>query len=253
MKRLFFEIQYDGTEYHGWQRQKNALGIQQVIEDALAKLFQEKITIYGCGRTDAGVHASQYFFHVNLDNIPEVDIRYKLNRMLPEAIVIKSIYEAHPDMHARYSAVRRTYVYNIHKYPDPFRGRFSTYIGSADFDIDRVCTALEFILANKDFNNFCKTPDRHKSTECKIFSVALHANPNETEFVFEISANRFLKSMVRIIVDRLIKVGRREITLDDFGSYFSEDIKAEQVQLAPPQGLFLHSVTYPEVLADPIY
>jgi len=167
--RYFIHLGYDGSKYRGWQRQKTTRKtVQEVIEQALFKLFKKAITVYGCGRTDAGVHASQYVLHINLEKAPEFDLKFRLNKNLPDEIVVFDIIEVKENQHSRYHASARTYDYFIHWKKDPVLFRHSSFYEQLVVDFDLMRKAVVLISETKDFKPLCKQPDLYKTTLCQI-------------------------------------------------------------------------------------
>ena len=244
MKRYFFECSYNGSNYHGWQSQLNAVSVQEVIQSSINKFFNEKKnSIVGCGRTDTGVHANQYFFHMDTSiEIVHEDFIYKLNNILPKDISVYSIWSVNPDFHARFSAEKRTYRYFISINKNPFTEKFSHLIKEKlDINLMNKC-ALE-LLKHKDFTSFSKLNTDVKNNLCHIFEAFwLQSNG---QLIFQISANRFLRNMVRAIVGTMIDVGKGKLSLDDFIKIIKDKDRSNAGFSAPAKGLFLHEVKYP--------
>lgn len=243
MKRYFFEIAYDGGAFFGWQIQPKQVSVQETIERALTKLNSCKsVAIVGCGRTDTGVHASSYIFHADLDEVTSVEqLQYKLNKMLPATISIHRIREVHPELHARFSAVKRTYRYYIHTRKNPFKQAYSTYFPS-ELNVTKMNEAARELIGIHDFTTFSKTNTDVKTHICEVF----HANWEVTEdgYVFEYTANRFLRNMVRATVGTLLEVGVGKITAEDFNGIFKSLDRSKCAGSAPAQGLYLYRVDY---------
>jgi tRNA pseudouridine38-40 synthase len=202
----------------------------------------------GCGRTDSGVHASKYYAHFDFDIEDKEDLIQKLNYALPSRIAIHDIIKVHNNAHARFDATEREYTYQIHFYKDVFLERFSAYYKIGNLDTHSMLKACELIKKTKDFRAFCKTPQRLNLTLCDIASTSLQYSDGEKRLVFKIRANRFIKSMVRIIVYELIEVGLKRKSLNQFEELCS-GIRREDdiVKLAYPQGLILSNVSYPYI------
>lgn len=243
MKRYFFEISYDGGAYFGWQIQPNQVSVQQTIEKVLTKLnSQRAVSVVGCGRTDTGVHAYRYVFHADLNEVQSGEqLRYKMNKMLPESIAVKSIREVGQDMHARFSATKRTYRYFIHREKNPFRHNYSTYF-PLELDIDQMNEAAKCLIGSHDFTTFSKTNTDVKTHICEV----VHARWEKTEegYVFEYTANRFLRNMVRATVGTLFDVGTGKITISEFEDIFKSLDRSRCAGSAPPQGLYLWDIDY---------
>jgi tRNA pseudouridine38-40 synthase len=244
MQRYFFEIAYNGKSFSGWQRQPNAISVQEVIEDAFSKLLSgEKVSIVGCGRTDAGVHAQQYFFHVDLPKGYVTDnLVFKLNRMLSDAVVIHQMIEVSNDVHARFSAKSRTYRYFIHQKKDPFKNDFSWYNPQL-LDLHKMNEAALIFLGKKDFTSFSKVHTDVKTNICEVFQ-AQWVTEADGMLYFEISANRFLRNMVRAVVGTLIDVGAGKIEADDIKSILAQKDRGAASLSVPACGLFLWEIDY---------
>lgn len=246
MIRYFIHMGFDGGSYSGWQRQKNTPNtVQEVIEQTLFQIFKQEITVYGCGRTDAGVHASQYVLHIDLDAAPEFDLKFRLNKNLPENIAVFEIIEVEENQHCRYDAVSRTYDYFIHWKKDPVLIRYSAFYEDLTLDFDLMEEAAELILRTKDFKPLCKQPDLYSNTLCRVTNCDLYVNEEEGRLRFTITSNRFLRGMVRLCVFFLLEVGSGSITLEEFEQILKQEKKLKQMQPALPNGLFLSKVDYP--------
>lgn len=242
--RYFFEISYNGTAYHGWQRQRNALSVQEVIENALSIMFQEDKTVTGSGRTDTGVHCEQQFFHVDLkQEIVEAELLRRLNAFLPGDISIGSIRKVRDDAHARFDAVRRKYAYRICRRKNPFL-KDLCYHFYLPLDVDKMNLAAAKLLLHDDFQSFSKVKTDTFTYLCDI-SLAEWVEENEM-LIFYVSANRFLRGMVRALVGTLLEVGRGHISLEEFEGIIASKDRRKAGRAAPPQGLFLTEVIYPE-------
>lgn len=242
--RYFFEISYKGTAYHGWQRQRNALSVQEVVEDALSVMFQEDITVTGSGRTDTGVHCEQQFFHVDLAQpVVEADLLHRLNAFLPGDISIGSIRRVRDDAHARFDAVRRKYAYRISRRKNPFL-KDLCYHFYLPLDVDKMNLAASRLLLHEDFQSFSKVKTDTFTYLCDI-GMAEWVEENGM-LVFYVSANRFLRGMVRALVGTLMEVGRGRVSLEAFEDIIASKDRKQAGRSAPPQGLFLTEVTYPE-------
>jgi tRNA pseudouridine38-40 synthase len=243
MTRYLFEIAYNGNAYHGWQRQPNAASIQEDIEDALFKLHSGKeISIVGCGRTDAGVHVKKYFFHADLPEISDFQrLIFKLNRMLSRNIVVFEIQKVSNHFHARFDATERTYRYFIHQQKNPFKEGFSLYI-SSELDFEKMNTAAQFLLGKKDFRSFSKAHSDVKTTVCEVYRAEWKFS--EDEVFFEISANRFLRNMVRAVVGTLLDVGLGKLTIEQFLRVLEAQDRGEASLSVSAHGLFLWDVHY---------
>jgi tRNA pseudouridine38-40 synthase len=240
--RYFIELSYNGRNYSGWQRQDNALSVQQTLEEILSTLWNASIEITGCGRTDAGVHARQYFAHFDSQaSIPE-NFLYRVNRMLPDDISIKRIFEVGKDFHARFDAVSRTYKYFIHFEKNPFLEDKSLLVHEWRPDIQRMNACMQQLHGTHDFSSFEKKGSDNKTSVCTIFHAAWETDNNG--LVFTITADRFLRNMVRRITAALLMVGigrmHEQVLL-----HAVLHAKPLEVKLAvPAKGLFLWEVAY---------
>lgn len=243
--RYFFEIQYDGSQYHGWQYQPNAISVQEVIETNLSKVFRSKTSIMGCGRTDTGVHASQYFFHCDVDESLNNEFAFKMNGMFPKDISITKIHSVDEKAHARFDATKREYTYRISLVKDPFEVNRSWIIPYYKLDIEAMQQAANDLKNYNDFPNLCKAGSDVKTHICKIFSSELSVQTNKNHLVYHIAANRFLRNMIRRIVGLLIQIGRGQLTLTDFNDCLSTKQPFKYITLAPPEGLYLSKIEYP--------
>lgn len=244
INRFFFELSYDGTNYFGWQKQPDKISVQETIEKTLSRLFSGlEINIVGCGRTDTGVHASKYFIHVDLPNKFENDqLKYKLNGILPSDISIHSVFKVKEDTHARFDATRRTYHYFIHTEKNPFSDRFSLYF-RRPLNIEEMNLAAELLIGEKDFSSFAKVNSDVKTHICAITFASWEQLENG-QLRFTISANRFLRNMVRAIVGTLLEVGLGNITLADFERIIHKKNRCDASASAPAKALFLADIEY---------
>ena len=246
MRRYFLEVAYKGTQYSGFQKQENAVTIQSEVEKALLVLHKKSIELTTSSRTDSGVHALQNFFHFDADIL--VDERrtlYQLNSILPNDIVIKNIVEVNRDAHCRFDALSRSYEYHIYQKKNPFlldRAFYFPY----QLNIDALNKAAKLLLNYADFTSFSKRNTQVKTFLCEIKHA--HWKQTNDEFIFYITANRFLRGMVRGLTGTMLKVGRGTISLDDFKHIIeAKDCRKADFSV-PPQGLFLHNISYPETV-----
>jgi len=243
--RYFIHLGYDGKKYHGWQRQLKDRSVQETIETALSKMLHTKTVIFGCGRTDTGVHASQYILHLNADEITDYDPVFRLNKMLPDDIAVFDVLPANYRWHAQHDAIERTYDYFIHGYKDPFLAGRSSYYPLADFDLDQMKKAAALVSQYDDFRAFCKQPALYEHTRCKVTSAKLLIDEKGDKLRLEIKANRFLRGMIRKIVARLLEVGNGKVSLDQFEDSLKTGVDFEFKHSAYPDGLYLSKVIYP--------
>ncbi len=243
MPRYFIEIAYNGADFHGWQKQPNAPSVQETIEKCLYKQFANtEVPIVGCGRTDTGVHANHYIFHLDLESdVDEVQFIYKLNRMFPKSIAAYSMQKVEASFHARFDAKKRTYRYFIHQKKNPFREEFSWYFPHF-FDVEMMNQAAQLLLGEKDFGSFAKTHTDVKTTICTVFSAEWRTDENG--YYFEISANRFLRNMVRAIVGTLMDIGTGKLKVEDLPNIIAAKNREEGSVSVPGHGLFLWKIDY---------
>ena len=214
MKRYFLEIAYNGTSFHGWQIQPNAVTVQGTLNQVLQTFLRvPELETMGCGRTDAGVHAKYFVLHFDLaDPIPE-NLVYRINQMLDPAIAVKAITEVDANAHARFDATLRTYEYHFHQRKNPFKDNLSTYL-FGDLDVDAMQQAANALFDFEDFTSFSKLHTDVKTNRCKIFTAQWKQDGDS--LCFTISADRFLRNMVRAIVGTLIQVGKGKLSVEGF-------------------------------------
>ena len=236
-------IQYDGTNFHGWQVQAKGRTVQGDIEKALSKIYpEENIKLIGAGRTDAGVHALALTANINLSTKLSSDQLHKaLNGNLDRDVYIRSILEVEESFHARFSALAREYEYRLVKYFSPINRNFTTTL-NWDIDCEKINKCINLWLGEHDFTSFCKANSEVDSKICTVF-VAKWEELND-QYIFTIKANRFLQHMVRFIVGTIIEVGRGRYTILDFTNLLNNQTSNKSVVRAPSQGLFLKKVYY---------
>lgn len=243
VKRYFITFSYDGTNYHGWQVQPNGISVQGELQRVLSTLLRQEIAITGAGRTDAGVHARKMVAHFDYDGVVDCEqLAYKMNRMLPQDISVSKIDEVSTDMHARFSATERTYHYYIHTRKDPFQRAYSCYI-HYPLDFELMNRAGKILTGYDDFGAFCKAHSDVKTTLCRV-TRAEWIQTGDTTWYFEITANRFLRNMVRAVVGTLIDVGRGRLTLEEFRSVIEGKHRSDAGESMPGNALFLEDVKY---------
>lgn len=241
--RFFIELGYDGTAYSGWQRQPNARSVQEVIETALFKIHGgSAISLVGCGRTDAGVHARFFVAHTALPiETDVVQLKHKLNKMLPSDIVVFRAYPVADDMHARFQASSRTYRYFLHQEKDPFLKNSLFFVGK--LDVDRMNEAARYLLGIQDFTSFSKLHTDVKTNFCTITNAVWHSQGNQ--LYFEITADRFLRNMVRAIVGTLLEVGVGKIQPAEIPLIIAAKDRSAAKLSVEARGLFLWDISYP--------
>jgi len=241
--RYFFEISYNGAGYAGWQSQPNATGIQAVVEECLSLLLRQKTEITASGRTDAGVHCEQQFFHADIaEAIERTDLIHKMNSFLPHDIAILDIRSVKPDAHARYDATERSYVYRITRRKDPFTVGHAWYFFKP-LNVSLMNEAAALLPGIQDFQCFSKVKTDVNNFICDIKRASWQETGDRLEF--HITANRFLRGMVRAIVGTLIDVGQGKTSIEKFREILSTRDRREAGANVPPEGLFLKQVTYP--------
>ena len=244
--RYFVELAYNGAPFCGWQIQDNAVTVQSTLEEAFSRIMRESISLTGAGRTDTGVHAKKYVAHFDtLQQLNEnncQDLCRKLNSYLRESIVIYKIYNVPNDLHARFSAISRTYQYFISLEKNPFAFDFS-YELHGDLDVNRMNEACKILHDYSDFSCFSKAHTQTKTNLCTIQKAIWKREKNT--LIFTIQANRFLRNMVRAIVGTMLEVGQHKISLDDFRRIIENKNRDDAGLSVPAKGLFLIDVVYP--------
>jgi len=241
--RYFIEFSYNGKNYHGWQLQPKAITVQGVLQNALTTILREEISVIGAGRTDSGVHALQMFAHFDTERELSDDLVRKLNAFLPYDIAVHSICAVKPDAHARFDALKRTYQYHISIEKSPFRYDYSMPL-TLPLNVDVMNEAAQILFDYTDFQCFSKTHTDVKTFNCKIYEA--HWAVVGGELVFTITADRFLRNMVRAIVGTLINVGLQKLSLTGFEDIIISKSRSKAGASVPACGLFLTQVTYPE-------
>lgn len=240
--RYFIEFSYCGKKYHGWQIQPEAISVQEKLNEALSTIFRQKIEVVGAGRTDTGVHASQMFAHFDIEDEMINEIVFKLNSILPDDIAIYQVFLVDNQKHARFDAISRTYQYKIWLGRNPFLLDFSWQIHSLKPNVSKMNEAAKILLEYEDFQCFSKVKTNVHTFNCTIFQAFWVQNGNE--LTFTISANRFLRNMVRAIVGTLIDVGLEKISIDDFRKIIESKNRSNAGLSVPAKGLFLTTINY---------
>lgn len=243
--RYFFHIGYLGTNYSGWQKNPDGPSVQQVLENTLSQALKTPLWIVGCGRTDARVHASQFFFHLDTNVVWDYDLLFRLNKLLPDDIAVFDIIPMEGLPHARFDAVERSYDYFIHTYKDPFLSNFSSLYQIKDWNIDEMNQAAKLLLNYNDYYAFCKMPDKNEHTLCNIATAGIYVDETGDKIRFNISANRFLGKMVRIITGKLIDIGTGKLSVNEFEFHLMNPQIPQVIKPAHPQGLYLSEIKYP--------
>lgn len=243
--RYLLQLAYKGTRYHGWQKQHNAITVQSVLEEKLSLILGENIETLGCGRTDTGVHARDFYAHFDTTKIFDANrIVYKLNQLLPYDIVAIELYEVAEDFNARFDAINRTYEYWITQKPNPFLVEQSWY-QYGKLDVAQMNSAAGLLIGKKDFQCFSKVHTQVDNFICDITFARWEVK--EDTLVFTITANRFLRNMVRAIVGTLMEVGRGKLSLTDVQEILESKNRCEAGQSVPAHGLFLTRIDYPNL------
>jgi len=246
MHHYFLHIAYNGSAYRGWQRQPREIkSVQAKLEDTLEKIIKEKITVYGCGRTDAAVHASQYFATIKITKPLSDNFIFILNRNLPYDISCIEIIEAQEHWHARYDATWRTYNYFIHTVSNPFINTISTITDNLDYNLIAMKKAMQLFTSYDNFGGLCLSPEKHNHTLCNVRNADIYLHENNSNMRFEFTANRFLKTMIRILVSKLLTIGKNELSLDTLEHCLQVGQPTIPLKPAPPQGLHLTKIEYP--------
>ena len=241
--RFFITLSYDGTRYHGWQIQPNGDSVQQELQQALSTLLRQPVEVVGAGRTDTGVHAKMMVAHFDWEEpLDGKQLSYKLNKLLPQDIAVQEVRQVSEDMHARFSAISRTYHYYIHTHKDPFLQAYSWQIPFA-LDFDKMNEAAKVLLEYKDFTSFSKVNTDTKTNLCDL-KEAYWEEVAEGQWRFTITANRFLRNMVRAIVGTLVEVGRGRTSIEEMRQIIEAKDRCQAGESVPGKGLFLVDIKY---------
>jgi len=250
VNRYFIHFTFNGTHYHGWQMQENTIQtVQQVMQEKLGLLLHEKIDLTGCGRTDTGVHAREFYAHFDSEKSDLHDEKhqwvYKMNRCLPKDIGVFSLLPVKEDASARFSAFARTYFYNIHQKPDPFLNEISWFL-YGPLDLEKMNVAAQKIAETTDFESFVKVNNNHKHYICKVHEASWKKEGHQV--VFTIRANRFLRNMVRALVGTMVDVGSGKTSLEDLEKIIHSGSRKQAGVSVPAQGLHLARIEYPKAI-----
>ncbi len=242
--RYFARIAYKGTNYVGWQRQPKGLSVQEAIENAMSLILREKITVLGCGRTDAGVHASDFVLHFDFEGTFPKSFVHRLNKVLPDDIVFYGIKEVKDDAHARFDAINRNYEYHIVFRKNPFQKEtlyFYPFTQMPDFD--KLQETAQLLLKYNEFTPFCKTHSDAKTMLCDL-RHSKWKKVDDYYWVYEVSSNRFLRGMIRLIVGACLNVATEKIKLEDVKEAMDNQSILKKSTSAPAEGLYLSKVEY---------
>ena len=245
--RYFIYLEFDGTAYSGWQIQPHSPSVQQTLEESLALFLRTKVSVTGAGRTDAGVHAAQMVAHFDLDEPQDCAwMMSKLNGILPPDIAVHRIVPVKPDAHARFDATARTYKYYVTLGKSAFNRSYSWYLPNKP-DFNLMNEAARLLISTVDFTSFSKLHTDTKTNDCHV-TEACWSSLDDGRWVFTITADRFLRNMVRAIVGTLMDVGRHKLTIDGFRQIIESKDRCSAGDSAPAQGLFLYKIEYPDNL-----
>ncbi len=247
MSRYFIHLSYDGSRYHGYQIQPHSDSVQQTLEQCLSLKLGQTISVTGCGRTDTGVHARNYYAHFDFENEIEnlETLSDQLNAFLPEDIAVYRIWSVQPEAHARFDAVSRTYHYYITRIKNPFHIHDAFFL-YGKLDVEKMQQAANILFEYKDFTSFSKVHTQVKTNNCKIMEARWLEQ--DGLLVFRIKADRFLRNMVRAIVGTLLEVGKERMTLEEFRSVIERKDRCEAGTSVPAHALFLEEVEYNPVI-----
>lgn len=245
--RYFLEIAYKGTSYHGWQLQPNGITVQECVNKAISTILRVEINVVGAGRTDSGVHASQIFAHFDFEDSIQIEkVIYKLNAVLPNDIVICNIYTVKSDVHARFTATSRSYEYRLFLGRNPFENDTTWQLINKKLNVAKMNDAAQILLTYTNFKCFSRSNTDVRTYNCDVTNAVWVQN--EKSLIFHISADRFLRNMVRAIVGTLLDVGEGKTSIAEFKKIIESKNRCNAGASAPPQGLFLTQVTYPKTI-----
>ena len=247
--RYFIHLAYNGSAFFGWQIQPEHPSVQETLETCLSLLLhEERVAVTGCGRTDTGVHASSYYAHFDTEKQFTQDecrqLVHKLNNFLPKEIVIFDLFEVASDLHARFDAESRTYQYHVCTRKDPFKLQFSYHCHRA-IDVDKMNEAAVLLLQNEDFTSFSKVHTQVNNFICHVTEA--HWDRVDDELIFTVTANRFLRNMVRALVGTLLEVGFGKLSVQDFQDIINRKDRCAAKTSVPANALFLTEVRYPRI------
>lgn len=247
--RYFLKLAYNGAAYHGWQVQNNATSVQEVLDKKLSVILKHEINTTGVGRTDTGVHAKEFYAHFDVGEliVDKKAFLYNLNSILPKDIAVFNLFLVRADAHARFDATSRSYEYVISRNKDPFMQEYSYYF-YGDLDIDVMNQAAEYLKLVDDFSSFCKSGVQVKTMICDVKEA--YWQEANGKLVFHITADRFLRNMVRAIVGTLIDVGQGKLSLEDYKEVIASKKRSSAGYSVPGQGLFLSKIEYPKTIFE---
>lgn len=244
MPRYFAHLAYKGTAFHGWQIQPNAPSVQEELNKALSTLLKSPIETTGCGRTDTGVHATSFVAHFDSPNVPDDTSRliFQLNALLPLSIRVYDLFKVDDTAHSRFDANRRSYSYYISRSASPFFTDYTWY-NTRPLQLDKMNEAAARCLTHQDFTCFSKAGGQQQTNICTIYHCSWKMKG--ALLCFDVSANRFLRNMVRAMVGTMMDVGMEKMSLEEFSTLLTSGTRSDAGQSVPSQGLFLEEVVYP--------
>lgn len=246
--RYFIKLAYKGTNYHGWQVQPNAITVQELLNKSFSTIFRSPLEIVGAGRTDTGVHAEEFFAHVDIENeFNANEIIFKLNGLLPADIVVYDIFKTIEDAHARFDATSRSYEYRIFLGKNPFLTETAWQLITTKLAVEKMNEAAEILKTHTNFKCFSRSNSDVRTYNCNVMQAVW--KQTDQLLVFHITADRFLRNMVRAIVGTLIEIGKGKMTLAEFTQVIESENRCNAGPSAPAQGLFLTQVTYPKTIS----
>jgi len=244
--RYFAELAYNGAQYIGWQKQPNGSSIQTTVEKGLSKILRQSIEVVGCGRTDAKVHAKQYFLHFDFETELPEDLLFRLNKVMPKDISFCRVLKVEDTAHARFDATHRAYEYHLEFHKNPFEIDTVYYFSQAGkLDREKMQDAAKLLLEFKAFFTFCKSNNDARTMNCDIMRSEWVFDEEKERMIFHISANRFLRGMVRLIVGMCLNVGLGKVSLDEVRTALEKQERLNKSLSVPPHGLYLMDIRYP--------
>lgn len=244
--RYFLELAYNGTRFQGYQKQPHGQTVQSTLEKGLSTLLRHPTSIVGCGRTDTGVHAKQYFAHFDTEHTISDNFIYALNALTGYDIEIYKVHQVADSAHARFDACSRSYKYFINTKADPFQQETVYYHPkSQHINRNKLQEAAQLLLEYDEFATFCKTNTDTKTQSCRLTHSEWTTDEERNQLVYHISANRFLRGMIRLIVGMCINVSRGKLPLEQVKKALEEQASLKLAWSVPPQGLFLTDIKYP--------
>ncbi len=250
--RYFIELSYLGTPFSGWQKQPHANSVQGELEQVFSTLLSQTVEVTGCGRTDAGVHAKYFVAHLDLPSPPPENFLHRANRFLSPHIALHRLWQVPPEAHARFSAIERSYEYHIHCHKDPFKQNLSYHFPFCrQLAFAKLQEAGRLIMQHECFYPFCKSNSDARHMRCTLQRISWERSPDGSQLIFSISANRFLRGMVRLIVGASLQIGLGKISLQELHTALTHQSRLTKAWSAPPEGLYLTGVKYPPHLWQP--